>query len=72
MVRPYLGYAWDHFVDPRYGAWYRILRRDNRTYDDYKSPPGKIDYHTMGACDDVRRVCPAGGGGQSSRPSHPN
>lgn len=23
-------YAWEHFVDHRYGAWYRILTRDNQ------------------------------------------
>jgi mannose/cellobiose epimerase-like protein (N-acyl-D-glucosamine 2-epimerase family) len=49
-------YAWAHFVDHRYGAWYRILDRRNRKYDDEKSPAGKTDYHTMGACYDVLRV----------------
>lgn len=46
-------YAWAHFVDHRHGAWYRILTRDNRKYSDAKSPAGKTDYHTMGACHDV-------------------
>ena len=46
-------YAWTHFVDHRYGAWYRILTRDNRKYDDEKSPAGKTDYHTMGACHEL-------------------
>ncbi len=46
-------YAWQHFVDHRHGAWYRILTRDNRKYDDEKSPAGKTDYHTMGACHEV-------------------
>jgi mannose/cellobiose epimerase-like protein (N-acyl-D-glucosamine 2-epimerase family) len=46
-------YAWQHFVDHRYGAWYRILDRRNRKYSDEKSPAGKTDYHTMGACYDV-------------------
>ena len=46
-------YAWRHLVDHRHGAWYRILARDNRKYDDEKSPAGKTDYHTMGACHDV-------------------
>src|SRR5262249_46503102 len=27
-------YAWGHFVDHRYGAWYRILDADNRKYSD--------------------------------------
>ena len=43
-------YAWAWFVDRRRGAWYRILRRDNRKVSDEKSPAGKVDYHTMGAC----------------------
>ncbi|HET6654714.1 MAG TPA: AGE family epimerase/isomerase [Gammaproteobacteria bacterium] len=43
-------YSWQHFVDHKYGAWYRILDRENRKYSDEKSPAGKTDYHTMGAC----------------------
>lgn len=46
-------YAWQHFVDHEHGAWYRILDRQNRKYGDEKSPAGKTDYHTMGACHDV-------------------
>ncbi len=46
-------YAWQHFIDHRHGAWYRILAADNTKLDDDKSPPGKTDYHTMGACYDV-------------------
>lgn len=49
-------YSWRHFVDHRYGAWYRILRRDNSKYNDEKSPAGKTDYHTMGACYEVLKV----------------
>ncbi len=48
-------YAWQHFVDHRYGAWYRILSADNRKLGDEKSPAGKVDYHTMGACYEVLR-----------------
>src|SRR5579859_2302291 len=44
------GYSWTHFVDHDHGAWYRILTHDNRKYSDEKSPAGKTDYHTMGAC----------------------
>ncbi|SFR89662.1 Mannose or cellobiose epimerase, N-acyl-D-glucosamine 2-epimerase family [Dyella sp. OK004] len=55
------GYAWQHFIDHRYGAWYRILTRDNRKYDDEKSPAGKTDYHTMGACYEVMELIRAGG-----------
>ena len=50
------GYSWEHFVDHRFGAWYRILSRDNRKYSDEKSPAGKTDYHTMGACYEVLSV----------------
>ena len=46
-------YAWAHFVDHRYGAWFRILDRTNRKYSNEKSPAGKTDYHTMGACHEV-------------------
>ena len=46
-------YCWQHMIDHRYGAWYRILDRQNNRYDDKKSPAGKTDYHTMGACYEV-------------------
>ena len=46
-------YAWQYFVDHRHGAWYRILTRNNRKIDDEKSPAGKTDYHTMGACHEL-------------------
>jgi len=46
-------YCWTHFVDHEHGAWYRILRVDNSKYSDEKSPAGKVDYHTMGACYDI-------------------
>ncbi|OGB79351.1 MAG: hypothetical protein A3G82_24710 [Burkholderiales bacterium RIFCSPLOWO2_12_FULL_67_210] len=46
-------YAWQHFVDHQHGAWWRILRADNTKISDQKSPAGKVDYHTMGACYDV-------------------
>jgi mannose/cellobiose epimerase-like protein (N-acyl-D-glucosamine 2-epimerase family) len=49
-------YAWSYFVDHEYGAWYRILTRDNRKYSDEKSPAGKTDYHTMGACYEVLNI----------------
>ena len=49
-------YSWRHFVDHRYGAWYRILHRDNSKYSDEKSPAGKTDYHTMGACYEALKV----------------
>jgi mannose/cellobiose epimerase-like protein (N-acyl-D-glucosamine 2-epimerase family) len=49
-------YAWDHFVDHQHGAWFRILDRQNQKYSDEKSPAGKTDYHTMGACYEVLNV----------------
>jgi mannose/cellobiose epimerase-like protein (N-acyl-D-glucosamine 2-epimerase family) len=49
-------YSWEHFVDHEHGAWYRILTPDNRKYSDEKSPAGKTDYHTMGACYEVLNV----------------
>jgi mannose/cellobiose epimerase-like protein (N-acyl-D-glucosamine 2-epimerase family) len=49
-------YSWTHFVDHQYGAWFRILDRENRKLSDEKSPAGKVDYHTMGACYDIVAV----------------
>ncbi len=49
-------YAWRYFVDHQHGGWYRILDRENRKYSDEKSPAGKVDYHTMGACYEVLQV----------------
>jgi mannose/cellobiose epimerase-like protein (N-acyl-D-glucosamine 2-epimerase family) len=50
------GYSWMHFVDHWHGAWYRILSPENGKLSDEKSPAGKTDYHTMGACYDVLRA----------------
>jgi mannose/cellobiose epimerase-like protein (N-acyl-D-glucosamine 2-epimerase family) len=58
-------YSWEHFVDHRFGAWYRILARDNRKYSDEKSPAGKTDYHTMGACYEVLNALERDAGGQA-------
>ncbi|HEU4846176.1 MAG TPA: AGE family epimerase/isomerase [Burkholderiaceae bacterium] len=46
-------YSWEHMIDHRHGAWYRLLTADNRKLSDEKSPAGKTDYHTMGACYEV-------------------
>ncbi|MDR7334523.1 AGE family epimerase/isomerase [Roseateles asaccharophilus] len=46
-------YSWAHFVDHEHGAWFRILSPDNQKLSDEKSPAGKTDYHTMGACHEV-------------------
>jgi mannose/cellobiose epimerase-like protein (N-acyl-D-glucosamine 2-epimerase family) len=57
-------YTWRNFVDHEYGAWYRVLDRENNKMSDEKSPAGKTDYHTMGACHEVlaliRRKPPPG------------
>ncbi|WP_036171999.1 AGE family epimerase/isomerase [Massilia sp. 9096] len=52
-------YSWEHFVDHRHGAWYRILGPANEKLTDEKSPAGKTDYHTMGACYEVLDVVDA-------------
>lgn len=49
-------YSWTHFVDHEHGAWYRILRADNAKISLEKSPAGKVDYHTMGACYEILNV----------------
>ncbi|CAN7325699.1 AGE family epimerase/isomerase [Massilia sp. LjRoot122] len=54
-------YSWTHMVDHEHGAWYRILDRQNRKLSDEKSPAGKVDYHTMGACYDIVAVLKEGG-----------
>ncbi|MBZ9568546.1 MULTISPECIES: AGE family epimerase/isomerase [Modicisalibacter] len=46
-------FSWQWMIDHRHGGWYRILTPDNRRYSDEKSPAGKVDYHTMGACHDI-------------------
>jgi mannose/cellobiose epimerase-like protein (N-acyl-D-glucosamine 2-epimerase family) len=52
-------YAWQHFVDHDHGAWFRILDADNRRITDQKSPAGKTDYHTLGACWEALAALPA-------------
>jgi mannose/cellobiose epimerase-like protein (N-acyl-D-glucosamine 2-epimerase family) len=49
-------FSWEHFVDHQHGAWYRILGPANEKLTDEKSPAGKTDYHTMGACYEVLNV----------------
>ena len=49
-------FSWKHMIDHKYGAWFRILDGKNNKYDDLKSPAGKTDYHTMGACYEVLKV----------------
>jgi mannose/cellobiose epimerase-like protein (N-acyl-D-glucosamine 2-epimerase family) len=50
-------YSWEHMVDHKYGAWFRVLKHDNSKYSNEKSAAGaKCDYHTLGACFEVLRV----------------
>ncbi|XOJ53555.1 AGE family epimerase/isomerase [Candidatus Pseudothioglobus sp. Uisw_050_01] len=49
-------YSWKHMIDHKYGAWFRILDSNNKKYDDLKSPAGKTDYHTMGACYEILKI----------------
>ncbi len=46
-------YSWQHLIDHENGAWFRLRTREGAAVDLLKSPPGKTDYHTMGACWDV-------------------
>lgn len=46
-------FSWKYMIDHHYGAWFRILDSSNKKYDNLKSPAGKTDYHTMGACYEV-------------------
>lgn len=46
-------YCWRHWIDHEHGAWFRLLTRDNVNTTDEKSPAGKVDYHTTGACYDI-------------------
>ena len=49
-------WCWDYFVDHKYGGWYCILNRKGEKLSNEKSPLGKTDYHTMGACWDIIKV----------------
>lgn len=49
-------YCWHHFVDHQHGAWFRILDPVNLNHTREKSPPGKVDYHDIGASFDVLRA----------------
>lgn len=46
-------WSWQYLVDHTHGAWYRIVSPSGEKIEDTKSPAGKTDYHTMGACWDV-------------------
>lgn len=46
--------AWDyadqHFIDHKYGGWYRVLDAQHQKYSNEKSPAAKTDYHPLAAC----------------------
>ena len=46
-------YSWDHLIDHKHGGWFRLKTRTGQKIDNKKSPMGKVDYHTLGACWDV-------------------
>lgn len=46
-------WSWKFLIDHENGAWYRVRNRDGSAIDNRKSPLGKADYHTLGACWDV-------------------
>ncbi len=46
-------FSWQHMIDHQHGAWFRLLTPENHKLTDEKSPAGKVDYHTMGACYEV-------------------
>jgi mannose/cellobiose epimerase-like protein (N-acyl-D-glucosamine 2-epimerase family) len=46
-------WSWQYLVDHHYGAWFRIVSAEGTKLENTKSPAGKTDYHTMGACWDV-------------------
>jgi len=49
-------YCWENFIDHEYGAWFHILSREGKQFGNIKSPLGKTDYHTMGACWDIINI----------------
>lgn len=49
-------WSWDNMIDHEYGAWFQVRNRDGSAVHNKKSPLGKTDYHTMGACWDVLDV----------------
>jgi mannose/cellobiose epimerase-like protein (N-acyl-D-glucosamine 2-epimerase family) len=49
-------YCWNHFVDHRYGGWYRLPAADGTRRETIKSPPAKTDYHPFCACHSVVRL----------------
>lgn len=49
-------YAWNYFVDHKYGGWYQLLNRQNKRYSNIKSPVNKTDYHPIANCYEAIRT----------------
>lgn len=49
-------YSSHHFIDSRFGCWYRILNPDNSRYEEEGCFSGLTDYHTIGACCEVLNI----------------
>lgn len=50
-------YSWQHMIDHKHGAWFRLLNRSNQKYSNEKSSAGaKCDYHSLGACLEALRT----------------
>lgn len=49
-------WSWKHMIDHENGAWFRVVSANGCKLENTKSPAGKVDYHTLGACWDVMRV----------------
>jgi mannose/cellobiose epimerase-like protein (N-acyl-D-glucosamine 2-epimerase family) len=48
-------YSIKYFFDKKNGGWYRVLSIDKKPLSNKKSPPGKTDYHQIGACYEIFR-----------------
>ena len=46
-------YVISNLSDEKYGGWFRVLNKENKKYDNYKSPPAKTDYHPIAACNEI-------------------
>ena len=49
-------YSWQHIVDHQHRRLVPHPDAGQPRHQDEKSPAGKTDYHTMGACYDVLRA----------------
>ena len=52
-MKGYGSFSWKHMIDHNMALGFEYLDQNNDKYDNLKSPAGKTDYHTMGACYEV-------------------